>query len=62
MDKNESKDERNAGSYYNINIQHMVETVASNHHLWVVKIWPYCNEYYILSETLKYDLPTCGGR
>lgn len=33
MDKNKSKDERNTGSYYNINIQHTIETVASNHHL-----------------------------
>lgn len=30
MDKNENKNGRNIGTYYNINIQHMVETVASN--------------------------------
>lgn len=50
------------GTYHKINIPHMVETVSSNDHLLIVKIllWPYCNEYYILSDVLKCDLPTCS--
>lgn len=46
MDKKQNKDERNTGTCYNINIQCMVEAVASNNYLWIVKfsIWPYCNE------------------
>lgn len=58
MEKKQNKDERNTGACYNINIQCMIEAVASNNYLWIVKflIWPYCSEYYILS---KCDLLMC---
>lgn len=38
MDEKQNKDERNTGTCYNINIQYVAETVASNNHLWIVKI------------------------
>lgn len=60
MDKNKIKMEKNV-TYHKINIQHMVETVASNDHLLIVKIllWPYWDEYYILSDVLKCESPMC---
>lgn len=55
MDKNKNKNGKKIGTYPKINIPHMVETVASNDHLLIGKIllWPYCNEYYILSGVFK---------